>query len=67
VSLKKKIAIVVDGPDEAVGESSSSDSSGPNVIPAGFFTFGYIAMKYLIVKAYKGTKSCVFICLLYFT
>ena len=23
-------------------------------IPTGFFTFGYFAMKHLVVKAYKG-------------
>ena len=25
-------------------------------IPTGFFTFGYFAMKHLVVKAYKGLQ-----------
>ena len=54
MSQKKKGPIVVDDSDEVVEELIPAISSTSNEIPVGFFTFGYIAMKYLVVKAYKG-------------
>jgi hypothetical protein len=48
--MKKKPAISVDGADAAIEDTVVL----PAEIPTGFYTFGYFAMKYLVVKAYKG-------------
>jgi hypothetical protein len=54
MALKKKIAIVVDGPSDTLEDPAPPLAKVSSEIPAGFFTFGYIAMKYLVIKAYKG-------------
>lgn len=58
MALKKKIAIVVDGPSDTIEDPAPPLTSVSSEIPAGFFTFGYIAMKYLVIKAYKGKMKC---------
>jgi hypothetical protein len=40
----------VDGAEDIIEESVIMATE----IPSGFFTFGYFAMKYLVVKAHKG-------------
>lgn len=54
MALKKKIAIVVDGLPDTAADPPPPVSTTSADIPTGLFTFGYIAMKYLVVKAYKG-------------
>lgn len=50
LAAKKKPSIIVDGADETVEDTPILSTD----IPQGFFTFGYFAMKYLVVKAHKG-------------
>jgi hypothetical protein len=50
--LKKKSAISIDGADAALEDITVM----PAEVPTGFFTFGYFAMKYLVVKAFKGQQ-----------
>ena len=50
LASKKKPSLPVDGADEVVEDTAVLSAE----IPPGFFTFGYFAMKYLVVKAYKG-------------
>ena len=50
--LKKKSAISIDGADAALEDTTVM----PAEVPTGFFTFGYFAMKYLVVKAFKGQQ-----------
>lgn len=52
---KRKPAIVVEGGVALTDvETPVAVAVAQGEIPAGFFTFGFIAMKYLVVKAYKG-------------
>lgn len=52
LSKMKSSVISIDGTEPCQTEVKPTSSEVPN----GFFTFGYIAMKYLIVKAYKGAR-----------
>jgi hypothetical protein len=52
LAQKKKPSISVDGADAATAIDDTV--ALPTDIPTGFYTFGYFAMKYLVVKAYKG-------------
>ena len=52
LALKKKPALLIEG-DNTITEIEIPIVVSVD-IPNGFFTFGYLAMKYLVVKAYKG-------------
>ena len=52
LALKKKPALLIEG-DNTITEIVIPIVVSVD-IPNGFFTFGYLAMKYLVVKAYKG-------------
>jgi hypothetical protein len=55
LTLKKKGAIVVDGPSDTTEDPAALPLAAASTeTPAGFFIFGYIAMKYLVIKAHKG-------------
>ena len=53
MALKKKPAISVDGAVTAIEETVITSTE----IPLGFYTFGYFAMKYLVVKSYRGQNN----------
>lgn len=56
LALKRKPVLLIDS-ENIVQEIVVQAEILPVVrveIPVGFFTFGYVAMKYLVVKAYKG-------------
>ena len=52
IALKKKTALLVEG-DDSITEIEIPIVASID-IPNGFFTFGYLAIKYLVVKAYEG-------------
>ena len=54
LTLKRKPALLIDM-ENVVPEIVVPEIAIVSVdIPIGFFTFGYLAMKYFVVKAYKG-------------
>ena len=53
LALKKKPPISVDGADSSIEDTVVL----PIEIPTGYFTFGFFAMKYLAVKAFRGVHG----------